>query len=76
MQNIDDHSGYLYYSNCVSILFRAGTFGAIVEYGCEKKISRFSHLGATMIIGVPIGVTVKIKYVKGVVIELNTCTKL
>lgn len=38
-----------------------GTFGAILEYGVEKRISSHCHLGATMTLGVPIGITLKIK---------------
>ena len=41
--------------------FRAGTFGAIVEYGVEKKISMFSTVGATMSVGYPVGVSLRIK---------------
>ena len=33
----------------------------MVEYGVEKKISMFSTVGATMSIGVPLGVSLKIK---------------
>ncbi|CAK9817954.1 DnaJ homolog subfamily C member 11 [Anthophora plagiata] len=40
---------------------KAGTFGMIVEYGAEKKISRHSRLSATVSAGVPTGVTLKIK---------------
>ncbi|GFT79687.1 dnaJ homolog subfamily C member 11 [Nephila pilipes] len=39
-----------------------GVFGAILEYGCQKKISKNSTVGATMIIGVPSGVTLKLKF--------------
>ena len=35
--------------------------GAMVEYGCEKKITQFSVVGASMVVGVPIGVALKIK---------------
>lgn len=42
-------------------LFRFGTFGAILEYGVEKKITAHSWLGATMAVGVPVGVTLRIK---------------
>lgn len=38
-----------------------GSFGAVMEYGCERKISKRSTVGAAMIIGVPSGVTLKIK---------------
>lgn len=32
------------------------------EYGYEKKITQFSHLGASVVVGVPVGVTVKFRY--------------
>ena len=35
--------------------------GGLVEYGFEKKITQFSNLGASMVIGVPSGVHLKIK---------------
>uniref|UniRef100_A0A023GL89 J domain-containing protein n=1 Tax=Amblyomma triste TaxID=251400 RepID=A0A023GL89_AMBTT len=38
-----------------------GTFGAIVEYGCEKKISQHNTVGATMVIGIPSGITLKLR---------------
>ncbi|XP_031817421.1 dnaJ homolog subfamily C member 11 [Sarcophilus harrisii] len=40
---------------------RAGFFGTVVEYGAERKISRHSILGATVSVGVPQGVSLKIK---------------
>lgn len=40
---------------------RAGFFGTIVEYGAERKISRHSVLGAAVSIGVPQGVSLKVK---------------
>ncbi|KAM8913997.1 dnaJ homolog subfamily C member 11-like [Spinachia spinachia] len=40
---------------------KAGWFGTVVEYGAERKISRHSVLSATVSIGVPQGVTLKIK---------------
>lgn len=43
---------------------RAGFFGTIVEYGAERKISRHSVLGATVSVGVPQGVSLKIKSVQ------------
>ena len=33
----------------------------MVEYGCEKQISEHSKLAATMFIGLPIGVLLKVK---------------
>ena len=40
---------------------RAGTFGAILEYGAEKKLSQNSALSASLGVGVPTGVQLKIK---------------
>uniref|UniRef100_A0A3B3ZDU6 Uncharacterized protein n=1 Tax=Periophthalmus magnuspinnatus TaxID=409849 RepID=A0A3B3ZDU6_9GOBI len=40
---------------------KSGFFGTVVEYGAERKISRHSVLGATVSIGVPQGVSLKIK---------------
>lgn len=46
----------------VHVFRRTGWFGTVVEYGAERKISRHSVLSATVSIGVPQGVTLKIKY--------------
>lgn len=43
-------------------MYRSGFFGTVVEYGAETKISRHSVLGATVSVGVPQGVSLKIKY--------------
>lgn len=43
-------------------VYRSGIFGTVVEYGAETKISRHSVLGATVSVGVPQGVSLKIKY--------------
>lgn len=42
--------------------YRAGTFGAMVEYGLERKVSEHSSLAVSMTVGVPTGVMLKIKY--------------
>ncbi|KAK2188148.1 hypothetical protein NP493_143g03009 [Ridgeia piscesae] len=44
---------------------RFGTFGVVFEYGCEKKVSQFSVLGATMTVGTPMGVSLKIRLNRG-----------
>ncbi len=44
---------------------RVGTFGAIVEYGVERQVTRHSVLGATMVVGVPVGITLRIKLTRG-----------
>lgn len=43
------------------IFFRVGIFGAIFEYGCNKKITQFSDLGGSITIGSLVGVTLKMK---------------
>ncbi|XP_075997243.1 dnaJ homolog subfamily C member 11-like [Genypterus blacodes] len=40
---------------------KTGWFGTVVEYGAERKISRHSVLSATVSVGIPQGVTLKIK---------------
>lgn len=45
----------------IKVAIKVGTFGAVVEYGCDKKISSRSTVGAAMVIGVPSGVTLKLK---------------
>ncbi|MCJ8744630.1 hypothetical protein PDJAM_G00120870 [Pangasius djambal] len=40
---------------------KTGFFGTVVEYGAERKISRHSVLSATVSIGVPQGVSLKIR---------------
>lgn len=44
---------------------KAGTFGSVFEYGCEKKISRHSVVGAAVALGMPSGVTLKIRINRG-----------
>ncbi|XP_068172250.1 dnaJ homolog subfamily C member 11-like isoform X2 [Antennarius striatus] len=40
---------------------KTGWFGTVVEYGAERKISRHSVMSATVRVGVPQGVTLKIR---------------
>ncbi|XP_068191769.1 dnaJ homolog subfamily C member 11-like [Antennarius striatus] len=40
---------------------KSSLFGTVIEYGAERKISRHSVLGATVSVGVPLGVSLKIK---------------
>ena len=47
--------------NGIAACSRAGTFGAIMEYGAEKKVSQHSWLAASVALGIPSGVTLKIK---------------
>ncbi|KAL6260832.1 dnaJ homolog subfamily C member 11 [Pogonomyrmex barbatus] len=40
---------------------KAGTFGAFLEYGAEKKVSKHSSISAAVRVGVPTGVTLKLR---------------
>lgn len=44
---------------------RLSSYGALVEYGCEKKITQFSNLNASVAVGVPSGVTLKLRVTRG-----------
>ncbi|XP_060605966.1 dnaJ homolog subfamily C member 11-like, partial [Ruditapes philippinarum] len=48
-----------------TVSLKAGTFGAVIEYGIEKKVTAFSNLGATMSVGYPTGVTIALKLDRG-----------
>ncbi|XP_034477415.1 dnaJ homolog subfamily C member 11 [Drosophila innubila] len=43
---------------------KVGTFGFLGEYGVEKKVSKYSSLIATVSIGVPSGVILKLKIIR------------
>lgn len=43
---------------------RVGTFGFMGEYGIEKKVSKYSSLHASVMIGVPSGVALKIRFIR------------
>lgn len=55
---------------------RTGWFGTVVEYGAERKISRHSVLSATVSVGVPQGVTLKLKYWPSQNMSLLSCSFL
>lgn len=44
---------------------RVGVFSTILECAVEKKITEYSTLGATMLVGIPTGVTLRIKLSRG-----------
>ncbi|XP_053681347.1 dnaJ homolog subfamily C member 11 [Anopheles nili] len=46
------------------IALKGGTFGFLSECGAEKKISKYSSVSATVCVGVPSGVTLRIKIVR------------
>lgn len=43
---------------------KIGTFGYMVEYGAEKKVSKYSTVVASVSIGSPNGVTLKVKLIR------------
>lgn len=43
---------------------RAGTFGFTTEYGAEKKVSKYSSVSASVSLGVPSGVYLKLKVIR------------
>jgi len=48
-------------SSCGCVVHRWSSYGALVEYGCEKKVTQFSNLSASIAVGVPSGVTLKLR---------------
>ena len=44
---------------------RVGLLGSVFEYGCDKKISRHSRVAAKVSIGIPAGVTLRVRWVGG-----------
>lgn len=45
----------------LKVAVKVGTFGGVVEYGAEKKVSKHSNLAFSVVCGVPAGVKLKIK---------------
>ena len=43
----------------------------MVLYGCERQISEHSNLAATVRVGIPDGVSLKLKWVELIIIFLN-----
>jgi len=41
---------------------KVGTFGALVEYGIERRLSPHSTVGATMVVGIPFGVKLRVRF--------------
>ncbi|XP_049299929.1 dnaJ homolog subfamily C member 11 [Anopheles funestus] len=46
------------------VALKGGTFGFLSECGAEKKVSKYSSVSATVCIGVPSGVMLKIKVIR------------
>ncbi|XP_054165299.1 dnaJ homolog subfamily C member 11-like [Oppia nitens] len=45
----------------LKVAVKAGTFGAVFEYGCETRLSKHSIIGASISIGVPSGVSLRLR---------------
>ncbi|CAO1401492.1 unnamed protein product [Diamesa serratosioi] len=43
---------------------KVGTFGFMAEYGVEKKVSKYTSLHASVMFGVPTGVSLKIRFIR------------
>lgn len=51
----------IFYCTNLCDIFRIGTFGGLVEYGAEKKVSKHSNVSASVVVGMPTGVKLKIR---------------
>ncbi|XP_060518875.1 dnaJ homolog subfamily C member 11 isoform X2 [Cylas formicarius] len=54
----------------LKLAIKVGTFGGVVEYGAEKKVSKHSSLAFSVVCGVPAGVKLKISQTYLVPIDL------
>ncbi|XP_039763790.1 dnaJ homolog subfamily C member 11 [Pararge aegeria] len=61
------------------LALKFGTFGAIAEYGVEKKVSQNSSVSAAVMLGVPSGVMLKLKWScssQTVVVPIHLCEEV
>ncbi|KAI5640321.1 dnaJ domain-containing protein [Phthorimaea operculella] len=61
------------------LAFKLGTFGAIAEYGAEKKVSQNSSVSAAVMLGVPSGVMLKLKWTcssQTIVVPIHLCEEV
>ena len=49
----------------VRVALKVGSFGAILEYGLEERVTSQSSISATMVVGFPTGVTCRLKLTRG-----------
>jgi DnaJ family protein C protein 11 len=52
------------YETKLKLSGRVGTFGYMAEYGIEKRVSKYSSVHASVMFGVPNGVTLKIRFMR------------
>ena len=64
IENMPNIGTYRDNNKSLSTRSRVGTFGALMEYGIERRLTPHSNLGATMVVGIPFGVTLKIKFTR------------
>jgi len=48
-------------TSMIAVYSRVGTYGGILEYGLDKTVSERTVMGATVTVGIPTGVALKIK---------------
>ncbi|CAH0402126.1 unnamed protein product [Chilo suppressalis] len=61
------------------LALKFGTFGAIAEYGAEKKVSQNSSVSAAVMLGVPSGVMLKLKWTcssQTIVVPIHLCEEV
>ncbi|VVC94340.1 unnamed protein product [Leptidea sinapis] len=61
------------------LALKFGTFGAIAEYGAEKKVSQNTCVSAAVMLGVPSGVMLKLKWScasQTVVVPIHLCEEV
>ncbi|XP_050360997.1 dnaJ homolog subfamily C member 11 [Nymphalis io] len=61
------------------LALKFGTFGAIAEYGAEKKVSQNSSVSAAVMLGIPSGVMLKLKWScssQTIVVPIHLCEEV
>ncbi|KOB73460.1 DnaJ-17, partial [Operophtera brumata] len=67
------------YDMKLRLALKGGTFGAIVEYGAEKKVSQNNSVSAAVMVGVPSGVILKLKWTNSsqtIVVPIQLCEEV
>ncbi|XP_045531393.1 dnaJ homolog subfamily C member 11 [Pieris brassicae] len=67
------------YDMKLRLALKFGTFGAIAEYGAEKKVSQNSSVSAAVMLGVPSGVMLKLKWscsTQTIVVPIHLCEEV
>ncbi|KPJ09171.1 DnaJ-like subfamily C member 11 [Papilio machaon] len=67
------------YDMKLRLAIKFGTFGALAEYGAEKKVSQNSSVSAAVMVGVPTGVVLKLKWScssQTIVVPMHLCDEV